>query len=152
MDRFSANALINMSQTLFRWGQDRTIQQALSPLKTLVTSWFVPFETSDPRDAIFSVLPLAKETSTIPFQFQQQTPLDQRLSPDYSKKYTDAFADFMDYCIETSQSLDILCRHWAPEPWRMSRLELLRTEEKRREEEIPVPTWIPSVSGHVSNV
>ena len=119
-----------------------------------MTSWFVPFETSDPRDAIFSVLPLAKETSTIPFQFQQQNPLDQRLSPDYSKKYTDAFADFMDYCIETSQSLDILCRHWAPQP-RMSRLErveLLQMEEKGREEEIPVPTWIPSVSGHASNV
>jgi hypothetical protein len=149
LDRFSANALINMSQNLFRWGQDRTIQQALSPLETLVTSWFVPFETLDPSDAIFSVLSLAKETSTIPCQFQQQTPLDQRLSPDYSKNYTDVFADFMDYCIETSQSLDILCRHWAPQPRKpnlKSRLELLQTEEKRMEEKIP--TWIPSVSGH----
>ncbi|KAH9203526.1 hypothetical protein DL95DRAFT_472296 [Leptodontidium sp. 2 PMI_412] len=38
---------------------------------------------------------------------------DARISPDYEKCLLDVYADFIDYCIQQSQSLDILCRYWA---------------------------------------
>ncbi|KAE9380842.1 HET-domain-containing protein [Stipitochalara longipes BDJ] len=41
--------------------------------------------------------------------------LDKRIEANYRKCFRDVCADFIEYCIERSNSLDILCRHWAPE-------------------------------------
>lgn len=104
----------------------------LLSLEVLVTCLFPAFATSDGRDSIFSLLDVAKSPSnwqdpiqhtTDPFagvtfssdSSRTHTMLDDgRLSRDYSKSLVDVLVDFIDYCIETSHSLDILCRHWAP--------------------------------------
>jgi hypothetical protein len=56
-------------------------------------------------------------------------PIDARVSPNYDKTLMEVYADFMEYCIEKSNSLDILCRHWAPLPKELTsrqKFELLK--------------------------
>lgn len=65
--------------------------------------------------------------------FQTKT-IDERLEPNYNKCLIDVCAGFIEYCIETSNSLDILCRHWAP-------IQDLRGDQG-------VPSWILSLEGH----
>jgi hypothetical protein len=196
-----ANTLVNASTNLFRRAPDGTIQQRLINLEVLVSSLFLAFEASEPRDTIYSVLSLAKDTISQPnltdppswliepkdrslialllallYVFiypclilvslirwaltprrsgpstspvTHSAPIDHRIAPDYNKSLTDVCADFMDYCIENSQSLDILCRHWAPKPRKLTPLQKLELErEGRVEEREKMPTWIPSIDGH----
>lgn len=39
---------------------------------------------------------------------------DRRIEPDYSKSLLDVWSGFIEYCIETSKSLDVICRGWSP--------------------------------------
>ena len=205
-----ANTLVNASTNLFRRLPDGTIKQRLVNLEVLVTALFLAFEASEPKDTIYAVLSLAKDTmirpnlanppswevesvdeSPVPTPpFLQRIfnsclsscyslfslfwaasgdedvedpaepspqledvdldhhlkPIDLRIVPDYDKSLTDVCADFMEYCIERSQSLDILCRHWAPQPRKPSQLEELKGT--RAEEVEKMPSWIPSIEGH----
>ena len=127
-----ANTLVNATNDLFRKSEDGKIQQRLLPLEVLVSCLFLAFEAKDPRDTIYAVLSISKDTSIGTSDFTArstwqkffpppvspgiQVQGDIRISPDYDKSIIDVYADFMDYCIETSNSLDILCRHWAPTP------------------------------------
>lgn len=55
----------------------------------------------------------------------------------------------MEYCIETSQSLDIVCRHWAPKPKKPTKSETIQLALKKEEfAEEKLPSWIPSCQGH----
>jgi hypothetical protein len=196
-----ANSLVNATTNLFRKAPDGTIQQRLISLEVLVSSLFLAFEASEPRDTIYAVLSLAKDTMSQPdltdppswlvdtkedsqiafiltlfvaclypcFIFislirwactpnmsshstspaPHAAPIDHRIAPDYDKSLTDVCADFMEYCIEKSQSLDILCRHWAPKPKKPTPLQKLELDKAGRVEEIEeMPTWIPSIDGH----
>jgi hypothetical protein len=187
-----ANTLVNATTNLFRRSEDGRIQQRLLNLEVLVSSLFLLFEASEPKDTIYLVLSLAKDTSTAPelhtthswlkpikpniliiclqtilccfievarwfwaFVIGSATldpsapPIDSRIAPDYDKSLTDVCADFMEYCIETSQSLDILCRHWAPRPKKPTKLQKLKLlKANRKEERETMPSWIPSIEGH----
>lgn len=201
-----ANTLVNASSNLFRRKPDGTIKQRLINLEVLVSSLFLAFEASEPRDTIYAVLSLAKDTMTQPelgkspswlpepdsstedsrttFLYlrtfvsiclfpcylllelvwttphhpnpkdsssddSSSEPIDPRIAPDYDKSLTDVCADFMEYCIETSLSLDILCRHWAPPPKSLTPLEKLKLEKEDRVQVVEkMPTWIPSIKGH----
>jgi hypothetical protein len=192
-----ANTLVNATSNLFRKSNDGKIQQRLLTVEVLVSSFFLPFEASDPRDTIYAVLSLAKDTSSsatdlrarpswiihektkwldrirnsfysliifwcglwahlVSFLQSQKSsappqtlfPIDSRLSPDYEKSLTDVCADFMEYCIERSGSLDILCRHWAPRPKELTPLQKLAMEKEGPRKEENMPTWIPSIEGH----
>jgi hypothetical protein len=193
------NTLVNATSNLFRRSEDGEIHQRLLTLEVLVSSLFLPFEASEPKDTIYAVLSLAKDTSALtdptgipswrvtpryqvmfwflvwllklPLQAlifmslflallwnkpsqaapseNQSIPIDDRVSPDYGKALTDVYADFMEYCIEKSNLLDILCRHWAPLPKELTKrqkFELLR--DGRKEEKEKLPTWIPTIDGH----
>jgi hypothetical protein len=192
-----ANTLVDATTNLFRRSNDgERIQHRLVDLEVLVSSMFLAFEASEPRDTIYAVLSLAKDTMPRPkskgrppwmedtkhyaavkilkavfcgmafvYKYFTSGPiakelssppdpysvyLDNRIAPDYEKSLTDVCADFMEYCIETSDSLDILCRHWAPMPKRLTKREKLQLKiEGRQEEKEHMPTWIPSIEGHV---
>jgi hypothetical protein len=62
--------------------------------------------------------------------------LDRRIEANYRKCLRDVCADFIEYCIEHSNSLDILCRHWAPQP-RLS----------RHSDMVVMPSWILPITG-----
>ncbi|KAE9376548.1 hypothetical protein N431DRAFT_529685 [Stipitochalara longipes BDJ] len=154
-----ANTLVNATTNLFRRAEDGEIHQRLLTLEVLVSSLFLPFEASEPKDTIYAVLSLAKDTSpridptqTPSWRIKPRyLPIDVRVSPDYDKTLTDVYADFMEYCIENSKSLDILCRHWAPLPKPMKltpsqHFDILKAGHKAEEEKLP--TWIPTVDGH----
>lgn len=181
-----AAILVNASSNLFRRSDNGQIQQRLIDLEVLVSSLFLPFEASEPRDTIYAVLSLAKDTviyndlahqpswvrqptpnfmtyiknslswiyelvvsqKHIQHLMGSETPIDPRIIPNYDKRLIDVWADFMEYCIEKSQSLDIICRHWAPRPRKKPPLEVLELEKQGRVEEEKIPTWVPAIDKH----
>lgn len=134
-----ANVIVHATVNLFRKSNEGQIEQRLLPLEILVSSLLLPFEATEPRDTIFAVLMLANDSQPS-FANPSATP-DPRIIPDYGKCLVDVYADFMDYCIEKSQSLDILCRYWAAVQT-ISKLEALKKGKTSTEK---MPTWIPLI-------
>lgn len=112
-----------------------TLQRPLLSLEYLVSSLTV-FEASQPRDAVYSLLAISRDTA--PFaetltgsqggseeaiimstvsSFLERKPF----KVDYSRPYSDICKDFISFCIQRakksdpSRALDILCRPWAPD-------------------------------------
>ncbi|CAG8949673.1 hypothetical protein HYFRA_00003991 [Hymenoscyphus fraxineus] len=144
-----ANALVDFTSNLFRRNENGDIQQRMMTLEMLVSS-LLAFESGDPKDTIFAVLSLAKDTHRISKETGLRE-LDERLTPTYEKKcLLDVYTDFIGYCIDESKSLDILLRHWAPsgEKERKKRRFTKKPKEEEEEEakEEPLPTWIPLIS------
>lgn len=116
-------------------------RSALLSLEYLVSKLSI-FETTEPRDAIYAFLAIAKDT--IPEALARTSPSkseasleEQKLaaisffpgnqqklfSVDYDRPYAEVCQNFMEFCITNSTSpgararaLDILCRPWAPGP------------------------------------
>jgi hypothetical protein len=65
-------------------------------------STLVSFEVSDPRDTVFALLAIARDN-----------PLHE-LKPSQKKGLLDVYSEFIKHCVQTSKSLDMMCRHWAP--------------------------------------
>jgi hypothetical protein len=141
-----AYTIVHATTNLFRKSQEGRVKQRLLPLEILVSSLLLAFEASEPRDTIFAVLTLAKdsrfaeENTNVPVIVE-----DSRISPDYDKTLFDVYADFMHYCIEKSQSLDILCRYWAPLPKQLTPEQVLALGNSGRDKE-EMPTWVPFIS------
>ncbi|KAI0884889.1 heterokaryon incompatibility protein-domain-containing protein [Annulohypoxylon maeteangense] len=115
-------------------------QSPFEPIKTLETlvSTLSTFETTDPRDTIYSFLNIARDTSTkfgiwIPSSSTQVQPP----TPEYTHDLLMVYTDFVRYVVDSSKSLDILCRQWAlPE----------RKETKIMYETlVELPSWIKTV-------
>jgi hypothetical protein len=66
-------------------------------------------QTTDHRDAIYALLGLANDIAAAGRETDAQVML-----PDYEKPVLDVFADFVMHCCAQSESLDIICRPWAP--------------------------------------
>lgn len=124
---FGANTIVHATTNLFRKSPEGYVEERLLPLEVLVTSMLLAFEAGEPKDTIFAVLTLANDT--------QKSEL--RLAPEYAKSLLDVYIDFIDYCIETSKSLDVLCRAWAPR-----QPKTRRTDSWGKNRPIE-PTWIP---------
>lgn len=114
----SAISLIDAASKLFRISNDSQKVERLTSLEYLVCDLFSTFKGSDPRDRIYAVLSMAKYTSSSSEDNSLKRPscpkLDQRVVPDYTATVIQTFRKFVDFCIEKSKSLDIICRHWAP--------------------------------------
>jgi hypothetical protein len=200
-----ANTLVDATSNLFRKTDGGDVHEKLMTLEVLVSSLFVPFEASDPKDTIYAVLSLSKDTDmqrtsrrTLSFERQPKwyiklfalcafcvhwlwrrlledesdedcVVIDNRIAVDYDKPWIDICAGFVEYCIEKSKSLDILCRHWAPGPKARTMKERFDLEKKKRSklagaenqgsgsdveaeddmsEEEKMPSWILPIDGH----
>ncbi|KAK7927425.1 HET-domain-containing protein [Apiospora marii] len=111
-------------------------RRGLLSLEYLVSTLFT-FEATEPRDAIYALLAIAKDTSpsaevndyhgdkskdalllSTLSNFLEKKPY----RVDYTLPYSDVCKDFFSFCIERSQVsdpsrfLDILCRPWALKP------------------------------------
>jgi hypothetical protein len=64
---------------------------------------------------------------------------DHRIIPNYDKTLVEICTDFIEYCVEKSDSLDILVRHWAPAPKR----QLLDPDSPPQK----MPTWVSLITG-----
>ncbi|KAH8805012.1 heterokaryon incompatibility protein-domain-containing protein, partial [Xylogone sp. PMI_703] len=133
-----ANTIIHATVNLFRKSPDGRVEQRLLPLEILVSSLLLAFEAGEPRDTIFAVLTLAKDSSFGTAGLEE----DPRIAPDYKKPLLDVYTDFMDFCIEKSRSLDILCRYWAPLP----KPEEAGGKRSPQDREESMPSWIPFIT------
>jgi hypothetical protein len=197
-----ASTLIDATSNLFRRTDEGSIHEKLMSLEVLVSSLFLPFESSDPKDTIYAVLSLSKDSNTKPtarrtlsfvkqpkwytkalyglyaifemlvkvalLLFQIFMPLsrplpkeevvviDERIAVDYDKPLVDTCADFMEYCIEQSKSLDILCRHWVPGPRPLTFKEQIMMQKPNYDDQADraksgndiMPSWILCITGH----
>ncbi|KAL2069399.1 hypothetical protein VTL71DRAFT_14078 [Oculimacula yallundae] len=121
-----ASILVEVTNNIFRKSADGVLQERLLSLETLVTS-LLTFEVANARDTVYALLSIAHDT---PYSVTEtaaeakrsltlgyNAPIgDPRIMPDYKKSLAEVASDFVDYCVETSGSLDIICRHWAPVP------------------------------------
>lgn len=111
MRALGANILVEATSNLFRKSDTGEIRERLLSLEILVST-LLAFEAKDPRDTVYGVLSIAKDTPYADSSAVKDP--DPRITPNYDKTLADLCMDFIDYCIETSKSLDIICRHWAP--------------------------------------
>ena len=165
-----ATALVNITNENSRYNEDGSLER-LSSLEYLVAS-SLTFEATDPRDIVYSLLSIAKDTQNWnTFSARQQDELrGQGLVPfeaNYGKDILEVFKDFTAFCIQTSGSLDIICRHWAPSQYRnpglMYRMKMRATmkadlipgnftsnedinEDISPMEKIHLPSWIGLLS------
>ena len=109
-----ATVLVNITNEL-------TLER-LNTLESLVAR-LPMFESTDPKDIIYSLLSIAGDTQNwndLPMHKQDE--LQERglvpFEADYGKDILEVFKDFTAFCIQTSESLDIICRRWAPSHFR----------------------------------
>lgn len=112
------------------------LQRPLLSLEYLVSSLTV-FEASQPRDAVYSLLAISRDTApfaemlTVSQDGSEEAIIMSTVSSflerkpfkvDYSRRYSEVCKDFISFCIrvsgksDPSRALDILCRPWAPDP------------------------------------
>ena len=130
--------------------------ERLSSLESLV-SRLLNFEASDPRDTVYALLSICKEKQVLDVpespgsSFVPMPPSTNpqiKLVPDYRKSLVEVYKDFTEYCVSTSSSIDIICRHWAPdERSRTATLEDVRIRKRKKEQKpklnAKMPSWVP---------
>jgi hypothetical protein len=108
-----AHALVMALERVFRKEQREDNPERLCTMEELLSS-LTAFQASKPHDVIYAVASLAKDSIG--------------LIPDYKKPLHQVCIDVIDETIQTSQSLNIICRPWAPVFHGL-------------------PSWIPQASG-----
>lgn len=94
-----ATMLIQAKSLAIERHLDDRIEMKLS-LEKLVCN-LTSFDAGDPRDIIYAVLPISRDSP-------------KELRPNYDHSLLQVYTEFVQYCIKSSKSLDILCRHWTP--------------------------------------
>ncbi|KAF5864137.1 hypothetical protein ETB97_008543 [Aspergillus alliaceus] len=126
---FGANALLEATSRLFLRTENGETLQPVKGFEYLVT--LKTFDAGDPRDLIYSLLSIASDTQNYSAysgkseQGQQAT--STKIVFDYELPDIEVYGSFMWYCIDSSGSLDIICRPWA-----------MPLKNTRR----PLPSWI----------
>jgi hypothetical protein len=173
---FSATRLVNETNNLFLRRDGGDAREARLSLEYLVSN-FTAFHASQPRDTVYALLAIAKDT--LPevrraitdkerfswtndmlrsFKFQKKT-----YNVDYAQPISDVYVEFVRFSIEKSdqsRALDIICRPWAPDPKRLLQPEdeghwraVFDREGEDQSNRPPgegldtIPSWIPSVRG-----
>lgn len=140
MKSLGAWNLVDALSNMFQRHVDGNIYAPRQRLESLVCS-LLTFETSDPRDAIYSLLDLAMETCKLSLSnnLQQRQRIIHRWNPapepDYSIDLLHVYTKFTKWCINESHSLDIICRHWALP-------ELKQQPDAQYPELMEMPSWI----------
>ena len=147
-----ANTLVDTTNNLFRksirgeYSQEKSLKTRerndrypLLSLEALV-AMLLSFEASDPRDTVYALLSIAKERA-----HPDGSKLIDRLQPDYNKSVIEVYRDFIRYCVETSESVDIICRCWAPIERQSAALNSARISKKKEDKpklKAKMPSWV----------
>jgi len=100
--------LLDTIEGVFRKSADGLILHRRMSLKTLVDLGTFS-ETTDQRDTIYALLNLANDIAA-----WSQPDQSNSIIPNYGKNVLDVYVDFILHCSCHSESLDIICRPWAP--------------------------------------
>ncbi len=106
-------------------GDSISKRRPLLALEHLVSRLSI-FEASEPRDAIYALLAIAKDAypqaraDNLLIQHKiAQVEQRQPFLVDYGRAYTHVCRDFIEFCVkmtpDKSRALDIICRPWAPD-------------------------------------
>jgi hypothetical protein len=128
--------LLDTIEGVFRKSAGGHILHRRMSLETLVDLG-TSSETTDQRDTIYAVLSLASNIAA-----WSQPDQSDAIIPNYSKNVLDVYVDFILHCCYHSESLDIICRPWAP----ISSSIAHSTSQDRRSDHLPLkyPSWIAS--------
>jgi hypothetical protein len=132
---------------------DYRYRRSLLSLEFLVSN-LSTFKALEPRDVVYSLLAIAKDTAPfaeaadISGPDSEETLLRSTFSSfmeakpfvvDYSRAYTDVCRDFIAFCVERAcasdptRALDILCRPWAPVPGKISEpMQMMKQAEEQK--------------------
>ncbi|KAI0912242.1 heterokaryon incompatibility protein-domain-containing protein [Ustulina deusta] len=124
--------LLDTLKDLFLKSNDGNIICSRTNLETLVHN-FRQFQTTDPRDHIYSLLSSADLSHSVRNQISGLPSWE----PDYNRSNLEVFTDFVLYCARTSGSLDVIVRPWADvkrQPWQC---DLVDPDLR-----FAVPSWI----------
>lgn len=106
-------------------------------------------QTADPRDTIFAMLSIAKDS---PFSnmdgfgtaFSADSTDSHPVKVDYKASFLDVCTNFMSYCVEASDSLDIICRPWAPVTTITTGLQSMPSTSPPNM--MPLPSWATQIT------
>ncbi|KAH4805150.1 hypothetical protein HBH61_163500 [Parastagonospora nodorum] len=125
--------LLDLIQRSFEKTADGSILHHLMSLEMLVH--LATFsETSNEQDTMYTLLNLANDQRSMSRYGQGSV-----IVPDYSKSTISVYTDFVRYCYIQNDSLDILCRPWAP-----SSLFRAQKSSGDYQELTYLPSWIAS--------
>jgi hypothetical protein len=131
-----AKMLIDEIGNIFSRQTDGSLFQPLQGLETLVST-LPSFDTSDPRDTIYALLNIAKETTSLspmaPILAKNNYPPP---IPSYTADLLEVYTGFIRWIIRSTMSLDIICRPWA-----------LPANKERIKTDVTLPTWIKVAHG-----
>jgi hypothetical protein len=128
IEQFGAKLLVDITSDLFRIDDTDGSYESTVSLERLVCS-LSNFDTADPRDTVNAFLNICKEMNATDSDIHHKVP-----EPDYSKDLFEIYRDFVKWVVDTSKSLNIICRYWA-----------LPEREKRSPTTprlVQLPTWI----------
>lgn len=137
VSELSATKLVEETKNLFRklGGEDREPQFNLEYLVSKLTT----FESSQPRDAIYALVAIARDTRPVTTRLEKEAVrswtypeyikekligqlarknVSKPYHVDYNLPLSDVYTQFVRWAIdksEKSRALDIICRPWAPE-------------------------------------
>jgi hypothetical protein len=125
---------VEASRNIFRQSSDADNIRLRADLETLV-SYFPAQQAFLPQDIVYSLLAISSDRPKSPSD--RKAPVFQ---VNYEKSPRLVFKEFVEYCVQQSKSLDIICRHWAPKP-NITKASLDPDFDRQR------PSWISDVSG-----
>ena len=142
----AAPKMVTVTNEFVRGSRER--RERLKTLEILVSE-LTMFEAGDPRDTVYAVMALAWDVEAGSERqmrdWRSEAASRPTLKVDYRNNILQVFKDFIAFCVQGSNSLDILCRKWAPD----RRFKRLRVADRARYrgkkpplERIYLPSWI----------
>lgn len=134
LEPLGAKVLVDAVTNTFRKNADGTVFEPVFDLETLVTS-LASFESSDPRDSIFALLNIARESILTLKGGEAVKPP----KPDYEKDLLEVYTDLLEWVVYSTGSLDMICRQWATSE---------RTKPGGRKNPtslVTLPSWIQTI-------
>lgn len=138
LDGLPAKVFIDVLDYMFRKPKGNQRPNPMHGLEFLVSTLYI-YNNSDPRDTIHALRNIAIETSTwgAGSEISITAP-----KPDYTKDLLEVYSDFVKWVVDTTGSLDIICRRWAlperekgasnyPAPVRLPSWIQITTDEER---------------------
>ncbi|KAH7073530.1 heterokaryon incompatibility protein-domain-containing protein [Paraphoma chrysanthemicola] len=109
VESVGAGAIVRATSHVLKRSDEGRIVARLCTIEALVVA-FLHYEASDTRDTIYALLSLAKDRDSY---LEAQRLFGVPGQQPYEKSTAQVYAEFVHHSIKSSNSLDIICRHWA---------------------------------------
>jgi Heterokaryon incompatibility protein (HET)/Zinc finger, C2H2 type len=125
VESVGAGAIVRAASSVLRKSEEGNIVARLWDIESLVVT-FLHFEATDTRDTIYALLALASDSD----QYKHFAVSNKLREQDYTKSTVLVYVEFVQHCVKSANSLDIICRHWALPP---------KDQDKSK---LTMPSWI----------